>query len=771
MSIAESCESPGSASWEPIPGPIRQYHSMIYDPVRDRLVVFGGSSYVFGTFNDVWALPLSGVPKWSELRPTGARPTARNLQSAIYDPVGDRMIIFGGFSPLGGGQLLNDVWAFSFASLSWTRLLPAGTLPAARNGHSAIFDPVRDRMIVFGGGYDPNQTWALNLSGEPSWSRLPDGPFRGLHSAIYDAKRDRMIIFGGDNDSLVAQNDVWALTFAGAPTWARIDGGSTSYPLPRDGHTAIYDPAQDRMIICDGYETGPQGAQPRTDVWAFSLASETWSPMATAQPPGYAPSEPPCLGPVPTNSRPRPVFVYDAAVYDPVRNRMVLFGGYGYSDAGGLGETWALSLACQTWSELIPSGSPPIGREGHSAIYDPVRRRMIVYGGYYGYFLNSASSFSEDGIWSDLFPPGEVPPARAGHTAIYDPGGDRMVVFGGEQPGPCESCDSHIGNDTWALSLTDPPTWSRLGPPAQVRAPTGRSFHTAIYDPRRGRMLTFGGQDGYSYYNEVWALTLGDSVAWSPVFTQGVPPSARIGHSAIYDPVGDRMIVFGGEDYAGRTNDCWALTLSDPPTWQQLHPAGTLPAPRLCHSAIYDPVEQRMIVNDGNLGGALSTQAQETWSLSLRDPIAWCELNPSTPPHRYDHTAVYDPAGRMIIFGGTHSYFNDTWVLTLDPSATAAVPVGPRAGAIDLEVARPNPARGQARVRLSLPSTARISVGVYGVDGRRVRQLFRGSLGPGERSLSWDGRDDNGRSAPSGVYFVALEGSSFHRSTKLVLLH
>ena len=46
----------------------------------------------------------------------------------------------------------NDVWALSLSgSPTWAQLAPAGTPPGAWYGHSAIYDPARDRMVVFGG--------------------------------------------------------------------------------------------------------------------------------------------------------------------------------------------------------------------------------------------------------------------------------------------------------------------------------------------------------------------------------------------------------------------------------------------------------------------------------------------------------------------------------------------------------------------------------------------------------------------------------------------
>src|SRR5256885_7478907 len=48
----------GVETWVPIPGPARYGHSGIYDPIRQRLIVFGGDAGFNGISlygNDVWA--------------------------------------------------------------------------------------------------------------------------------------------------------------------------------------------------------------------------------------------------------------------------------------------------------------------------------------------------------------------------------------------------------------------------------------------------------------------------------------------------------------------------------------------------------------------------------------------------------------------------------------------------------------------------------------------------------------------------------------------
>jgi hypothetical protein len=60
----------------------------------------------------------------------------------------------------------------------------------------------------------------------------------------------------------------------------------------------------------------------------------------------------------------------------------------------------------------------------------------------------------------------------------------------------------------------------------------------------------------------------------------------------------------------------------------------------------------------------------------------------------------------------------------------------------------------RAELQLSLPRAADVSVKVYNARGMLVRDLFDGSVAPGERVLVWDGRDAGGRQVASGVYLV-----------------
>src|SRR5207249_1808099 len=126
-------------------------------------------------------------------------------------------------------------------------------------------------------------------------------------------------------------------------------------------------------------------------------------------------------------------------------------------------------------------------------------------------------------------------------------------------------CDGSF-TEVWVLSLSDPATWTQLFPSGSPPGPWGTAM---VFDPARRRLLVLDGQKG-----QVWALSLSGHLAWTLLSALGTPPTGRDLHSALYDPAGDQVLVFGGGQ---GFDDPWALSLSDPPTWTKPSASGTAP--------------------------------------------------------------------------------------------------------------------------------------------------------------------------------------------------
>jgi hypothetical protein len=104
-------------------------------------------------------------------------------------------------------------------------------------------------------------------------------------------------------------------------------------------------------------------------------------------------------------------------------------------------------------------------------------------------------------------------------------------------------------------------------------------------------------------------------------------------------------------------------------------------------------------------------------------------------------------------------------VTTLVGSLNASSPVEDRGGAVPdrfvLFQNFPNPFNPETFIEFEIPRSCLITVRVYNVLGRSVRTLVHADFQAGRHRIRWDGRDDAGRSAASGLYLVRLSTEGF----------
>ena len=305
----------------------RRAQSLIYDSKRDRLVAFGGSAYfnrgtntqnIIDYYNNqVWVRPADLSTPWQLLAPVGTPPATRAFHTAIYDPIGDRMIVFGGNHGVRG---LRDLWELDFTTdpPAWRALAAAGTAPAARYDHSALYDPVARRMLIFGG-----------VSGD--WSR-----------ATYDIS-----------------NDFWALSLEGPPTWQRLfPAGSIAR---RQGQRSTYDSLRNRWILSGGAGRAPDFVSTSflTDVEALDLSTLVITRLPDMPPAQYS--------------------LFEHSIdYDTARDRLLVFGGAEHFDNGIYELPLGVGGA---WRRLGSLNSPPEARVEHATWLDTARNRLAIFGG------------------------------------------------------------------------------------------------------------------------------------------------------------------------------------------------------------------------------------------------------------------------------------------------------------------------------------------------------------------------------------------------------
>jgi hypothetical protein len=354
-----------------------------------------------GEFADVSGRIDAGLTSFADATAPGGslryRVRSENIDGAIGPPSPDRTL----------------------ATADWFQLNNGDVGPGERWGHTAIYDATGQRMVVFGGlgcvghecGVLFNDTWALDLT-SAAWDSLDEGSGpskRQDQRAVYDPLRRRMILFGGRGLGDILFNDTWAFDLA-SDTWTRLEDGSAA-PSARYASAAVFDEATDRMILYGGDRSGALN-----DVWAFHPATNAWERLRTGE-----------FGELSLQPAGR---YFASAVLDPARRRMIVYGGCAsssilYRDA------WALDLDAATWSALPEA---PSARYGHAVIFDETRDRMLVFGGSIGDTpLGDLLElrFTPAAQWSeiDIDPP--KPGARWYHSAIRDPVRNGLVVFGG----------------------------------------------------------------------------------------------------------------------------------------------------------------------------------------------------------------------------------------------------------------------------------------------------------------------------------------------------
>lgn len=673
----------------------RTVPSLIYDKINDRLVMFGGRENYQNQDpavykNDVWEFKLESEsnprPKWRRMSPSGTPPTPRNGSACVYDDLNQRMVCFGGWS----GRALGGFFEMTLRSDNdgeWKELHPSGDVPSNRYT-KAIYDSKYQRMIIFGGngGYyeDYKDLYSVTLPGKGEdgvWVKYSDAPEelepRSEHSMVYDSKNQTVVIFGGLGDI-----DVWKLTLPKDLSKAAWAESFPSNPptFGRHLHEAVYDAKNERMIVYGGIS----GSRYLSDIWELTLPAKGDGAWTDKNPdPGERPSALKGMAAVyddirqrmivfggvegiPPNYLTRDLLAIDLpsrgdftfrqftifskqgttdglkSIYDGGNKRMIMFAGYGkirdinFPELTGthINEVWTLETSGAPVLRNISPSIGPLGRELVSLVYDEVNKRLVMFTGTdaNGHRMNDTWSLPLGSFgsnkWQKLEPTGDKPEPRWGGTTVYDAENQRAIMFGGMDG------ERRLLNDVWELSLKLPGKEHWVNRTPQDTGPIPRWEAKAVYNPENKRMVLYGGfAGGDKYMADVWDLDLSvpGSEKWMERSVDG-GPGPRRGHVAVYDAQNERVVFFGGYDGKVHYNDTWYLNIAVPgkESWQTASINGTTPAERRSHTGVYDPVGQRMVIYGGRGQGFPLPFYNDYWELTLPSSgeAIWKEIQP-----------------------------------------------------------------------------------------------------------------------------------------------
>jgi hypothetical protein len=89
---------------------------------------------------------------------------------------------------------------------------------------------------------------------------------------------------------------------------------------------------------------------------------------------------------------------------------------------------------------------------------------------------------------------------------------------------------------------------------------------------------------------------------------------------------------------------------------------------------------------------------------------------------------------------------------------------------VKLDQNHPNPFNPSTTIRFAVPRDGHVELAVYDLGGRKVRTLVSETRSSGDYSVTWDGRDETGGQAASGLYLYKLstDGKTVTRKMTLV---
>ena len=334
--------------------------------------------------------------------------------------------------------------------------------------------PNKETITLYGSGFHSSENidWyggVLALKADNAgWTRHPDAPFnRSEHAAVWDSNKKVMYVTGGTNDSYYKNFDSFSYDPA-TENWTQI------YPLTWGamGDTAFWDSTDKVMIIYGGMTLcGGTGLYGGERTWIYNPTANTYVQKADA-----------------------PVMLeFQTGAWDDAHDQMLIYGGGDGNIAAIINSLYSYSPSTDTWTKLASGATP---REFAKAAWDPIDKKMFVFGGQYsniktGAYANYNELWSYDPSTNKWEMKAYGPPAGAGSRMVWDPVGKRIVMLG----------SSGVGSSIWAYYPASD-SWSPIL--GGTDAPSSRGYTSLVWDDVRNDAIMFGGWDGNNNLYDVW---------------------------------------------------------------------------------------------------------------------------------------------------------------------------------------------------------------------------------------------------------------------------
>ena len=229
----------------------------------------------------------------------GAGPGERAGEAMAYDPALKEVVLFGGSSSATCcSSLLSDTWAWNGAA--WVRATVTQS-PPPLYGASMAYDPVGQRLLLFGGmgvcvstllgacllrpTYDSAATWAYSAAGWTELSASGGPPARHFAAMAGDAASCTIALFGGETvrASIRSTGSVLDDSWVWNGAWQQVTSGGLPSGRTQSGF-AFDAEASDDVLYGGAAAPGSPTGNALGDTWTFSTPSICPAPTPSEAP-------------------------------------------------------------------------------------------------------------------------------------------------------------------------------------------------------------------------------------------------------------------------------------------------------------------------------------------------------------------------------------------------------------------------------------------------------------------------------------------------------
>ena len=289
-------------------------------------------------------------------------------------------------------------------------------------------------------------------------------------------------------------------TYLGSLSFIFILCIAHAQPGPRWGHSLIYFPNEDQLILFGGAK---ERGSFLDDMWIHKegdwIKQEIDGPSARG---------------------------FSAIAYHAQRGSVILHGGRG-NDRVTYSDLWEWDGS--KWEQLSSEG--PYMSDHHQMVYVESANKLLAYGGWTGEKV-VGETWTWDGKWTKVSD--ETPPKRSAFGMVYNPKTDKVQLYGG-------LWISGQYADVWEWSNNK---WESVGGPYDR---SSLDHHIMIYDHNLEQTIIFGGKN-YRYKMRGETLALEDSEI---ILLSAEGPSPRHSTGFTYDKKRDVAYLYGGKVYQG----------------------------------------------------------------------------------------------------------------------------------------------------------------------------------------------------------------------------